>query len=300
MTGPIAVVDVGGTDTKTGIVLPDGGLTEVRSVPTPSAPDAAEEVLRLAAEHVTRARANHPDLTAVGMVVPGIVDDATGTAVYSANLNWRDVPFAELLTRRAGLPAAVGHDVTAAGLAERRLGAGLGVDDLAVLVLGTGVAAALVSGGRAVRGGGYAGEVGHSPVGLAGERCRCGARGCVETLAGGGAITRRYAARTGRAVPGVREVLAAAEAGDPDAAEVWREATDTLALLIAQLAATLAPELVILGGGLARAGTALLDPVADRLGTLLSVPRRPELRLTALGAEAGLRGAGLLAAGERP
>lgn len=290
-SSPVAVVDVGGTDTKTGVTLPDGTLTRTATSPTPRE-DAVAGVVELAAGHVERLR---PEVGALGLVVPGIVDDDAGTAVLSANLGWRDVPFAALLAERTGLPVALGHDVTAAGLAELRQGAARGARDAAVLVLGTGMAAALFSDGRPVRGGGYAGEVGHAPALAGDEACSCGGRGCPETVAGARAILRRYAARSGRTLPGVREVLAAAHGGDEDARAVWAEATDAIALVVAQLAATLAPETVVLGGGLSRAGAALLDPVRDRLGQLLVVHRVPELRLGVLGADAGLVGAGILA-----
>lgn len=292
---PLAVIDVGGTDIKSGVVDADGRLGQVQTTPTPNGEQVVDGILDHAGAHIEATRITHPDLAALGLIVPGIVDDAAGVAVLASNLGWDQVPFRDLLTQRLGLPVAFGHDVTTAGLAEFRLGAATGSEDAAVIVIGTGIASALFSGGRPIRGAGYAGEVGHSPVLPAGPRCACGGIGCLETVAGAGAIARRYAERSRRPVPGARQVLDAALGGDQDAAQVWTEATEALALAIAQLAATLAPEVVVLGGGLSRAGAHLLDPVQEKVDELLTVQRRPTLRLSTLGEHAGLIGAGIIA-----
>ena len=106
---------------------------------------------------------------------------------------------------------------------------------------------------------------------------------------------RRYSERSGQQVPGAREVVALAIAGDPDAAAVWDSALDALAFALAQIASTIAPEAIVIGGGLSRAGAALFDPLASRLDARLSYQRRPRLVPAQLGAEAGLLGAALLA-----
>lgn len=295
-TGPVAVIDVGGTDTKTGVVHPDGSLTDTGTVPTPRGKQIVAGVLALATAHVQQMRTAYPDLSGTGLVVPGIVDDETQVAVLASNMGWDRVPFAALLAERTGLPTALGHDVASAGLAEITYGAAAGATDAAVIVVGTGIAAALFAGGSPIRAAGYAGEIGHSPVVPGGEPCACGGRGCLEAVASAGAIARRYTARSGHQVPGAREVLAAATNGDADARAVWSEAADALALAIAQLAAVLAPQQVVLGGGLSRAGAALLDPVRERLESILTVQRRPHVQLSTLGTWAGLLGAGVLAA----
>src|SRR5699024_7005305 len=140
-----------------------------------------------------------------------------------------------MLSERTGLPARLGHDVSAAGLAEMRLGAAAGAQDAAVIVIGTGIAAALFAGGRPVRSSGYAGEIGHAPVIPDGERCSCGGKGCLEAYASAGAIARRYTARSGIEVPGAQPVLVAAQRGDEAARAVWDEATTALARAIVYL-----------------------------------------------------------------
>jgi glucokinase len=160
--------------------------------------------------------------------------------------------------------------------------------------IGTGIAAALVMDGALRTGGGYAGEIGHVDVGH-GERCGCGATGCLEAVASSAAIARRYSARSGRPVSGAADVVVAVGEGDPVAVGVWDDALDALARGVRVLATLIGPEVVVFGGGLAMAGELLVKPVADRLAALLTFQRMPELRLAELGDEAGSLGAGLLA-----
>jgi glucokinase len=117
----------------------------------------------------------------------------------------------------------------------------------------------------------------------------------VEARASSAAIARRYAQRTGRPVNGAAEVAERVRTGDQDALTVWHEAIDALARGILLVATVLGPEAVVLGGGLALAGDLLTDPLRNRLDGLITFQRRPELRLAALGDEAGCLGAALLA-----
>jgi len=149
--------------------------------------------------------------------------------------------------------------------------------------------------GHAHFAGGYAGEIGHSIVDLAGARCFCGARGCLETVASAGAIARLYQEITGIRPTGAREVLEHARADDPVARKVWDDALDALALSIAQLTAFLAPQAILIGGGLAQAGDALFAPLRERADALLSFHRRPELVPAIIGENAGLIGTALRA-----
>ncbi|QMU77761.1 ROK family protein [Streptacidiphilus sp. PB12-B1b] len=293
----VAGIDVGGTGIKavladrTGQLL--GGATRI-ATPRPG-PDIARRTADAVASllDTLRASATGP-LRAVGVVVPGLVDEARAVGVFSENLGWRDAPFGELLAERLDLPVAFGHDVRAGGLAEARLGAGRGKGDSVFLPIGTGISAALHLDGRPYPAGGYAGEIGHTDVGH-GEPCVCGAAGCLEAIASASAIARRYTRRSGRAVGGAAEVLALRAAGDADAAAVWAEAVSALVTGLAWLAGVLAPRTVIVGGGLAGAGTALLEPLARQLADRLTFQRVPELVPAALGDQAGCRGAALLA-----
>ncbi|MFD7656832.1 ROK family protein [Actinosynnema sp. NPDC059797] len=301
-------MDVGGTETKTALITtadtstntstntsstkagttPPVVVRQRRHATRPTGDAVVEDVAALVAD--LRATTPHP-IDAIGLVVPGIVDEATGTGVYSANLGWRDYPFAKNLEAATNTRVAFGHDVRAGGLAELRLGNARDLRNAVIMPIGTGIAAALVIDGRVTD---APGEVGHVDVGHP-DPCGCGQTGCVEARASSAAIARRYAQRVKAPVNGAAEVAERLRAGDPDAKIVWQEAVDALARGILLVAALLGPEAVVLGGGLALAGPLLTDPLGRRLDELVTFQRRPELRPAALGDEAGCLGAALLA-----
>jgi glucokinase len=304
--GPGAAVlafDVGGTTIKGALVGPDGVARGIVRVPTPPPGAAcagavldtvAQLALKLSALVADGARAGGAvQPAAVGIALPGVVDDVTGRGICSENLGWRDVDFAALARDRFALPVVIAHDVRSAGLAETTVGAARGADSALVVSLGTGIAAAVIVAGRPVVGNGYAGEIGHAVVTRGGEACRCGNQGCLEAIASAGAITRRYNRCTGAHVPGARDVVAAMHAGDRVAAAVWATATEALAFSLAQAVALIVPDVVVLAGGLVGAGDALFVPVRARLAELLAVTPPPPVVKATAGQDAGLLGAAL-------
>ncbi|MFE2763710.1 ROK family protein [Streptomyces halstedii] len=294
----VIALDVGGTGMK-GALL-DRGLKTLRTArtttPRRSGPDAVTAGIATVLRDLDRsAVALGLTVRGAGVVVPGVVDEETRTAVYSANLGWRDLPLAASLEEATGLTVSLGHDVRAGGAAECRVGAAKGVRDACFVPVGTGISAAVFCDGRPVRARGYAGEIGHVVVEPGGEPCSCGARGCLETVASAAAIGRTYSARTGRRVEGAAPVAALLAQGDPDARFVWDRAVEALATALATLTTLLAPETVVLGGGLAEAGDLLMGPLRSSLARRLTFQQRPELVPAALGDMAGCLGAGLAA-----
>jgi len=296
-------VDVGGTGIKAALCDRDCAVLATASRPTPAAegvPAVLAAICDIIDELSGRAEQRRLSVAGIGLILPGVVDPAAGLVRYSANLPWRDLPIAEQIRRRVGRPVAIEHDVRAAGLAEARLGAARDVPDALFLGIGTGIAAASIVGGRPVAGsGGLAGEIGHLPVVAGGEPCGCGRRGCAERYASAAAISRRYQARTGRPASAA-EVIELAATGDPAAGGVFDEALAALSQLLIGCVLLLDPELIVLGGGLALAGDALLDPLADRLRTGLAWraatgrPAAPPLRTARFGDQAGRIGAALV------
>ncbi len=294
----VLAFDIGGTDMKVGIVRGAAGLdgVEVHDVqrhPTPlDGARSAEIICARIVELTAHYREQHPELhiSAVGVTVPGIVDEEAGVGVYSANLGWRNFPFTATLAGALGLPVGFGHDVGMAGEAEFRLGAAVGKKDVLVLVIGTGIAGAVLCDGRRVAGGGYAGEIGHAMV-----PSPDGGLAIMESLGSAGAIARRYTAASGSPVAGARAVLALAGEGDEAAVAVWKDAIDALAFSVAQCVSILGTDTVVLGGGLSMAGPALFEPLAARVDELLTFHRRPEYVHAALGENAGLIGSALKA-----
>lgn len=241
--------------------------------------------------------AEHPELEVgtAAVVVPGIVEEETGTAVYSANLGWRDAPMADLLGRRLGCAIAFGHDVRAAGRAEFAFAPAM-PPDAALITIGTGIAGAVQVEGRMVSAGGYAGELGFLEVAV--DTAEGQFRGPVEHIASAAGIARRYAKRSGRDAVGAREVIETMRAGDAIASAVFAEAADALGAMCAQLVTIAAPSVIVLGGGLSGADE-LIPAVAAAMRARLSFHREPEIRAAGLGPVAGLIGAGLLTRGPR-
>lgn len=293
----VLAVDVGGTSMKAEVLDATSTTLAAAGCPTPRGDgDGALRALGdLCSDLLGRldpAVRAHVDRVAVA--VPGLVDADTGTSVLAANLGWRNTPVAESVSRRTGLPVVLGHDVTSAGLAEWRLGAGRGVDDLLVVVIGTGIAATLVAGGRLLRGGAHqAGEIGHVVVRPDGPVCACGARGCLEAIASARAIADRYEDLSGRPVDGAAGVRALL-GRDACADQVWDDAVDALADGLLTAVTLLAPSRVVLGGGLSQAGPALIAPVRDLMVRRARVVSVPPIVAGDLGSRAGVLGASLL------
>lgn len=292
MTGRVVALDVGGTAMK-GVVLSDGNAVEhFYGWPTPRE-DGPEQVERAVLAAVDELLEKSPDARAVGLVVPGLVDDHSGVAIFSENIGWRDVAFRSLVADRTGLPVGFGHDVRAGGLAERTIGAAQGADDLLFMPIGTGISGAMYIAGHAVDNK-YGGEIGHLDVG-SGEACACGGVGCLETVATGPSIARRYNALTGASVSGAKPVVDRMVEGDPIAARVWQDAIEALSLALTAYVTLLAPELVVVGGGISAAGDLLLVPLREALRNRLVWQPEPRIILAALGENAACLGAGLLA-----
>ena len=294
---PVLAFDVGGTDMKAALIDSSGAIRELERIPTPHDGErTADAVLSTLADAAARFDAAHPDVVpvAAGLLVPGHVDDETGVGIWSENLNWRDVPFRDRFEALIGVPVSFSHDVRGAGEAEHRLGAAAPFSDVVVMAIGTGIAGAIFTGGTLYTGGGMAGEMGHSRV-ADGPACACGGTGCLEAVASAAAIARRYNARTGAAVTGAKEVVERAEAGDVDAAWVWESALDALALDLSHTVALLAPQAIVIAGGLSQAGPALSEPLARRLDAILTFQRRPQLLAASIGENAGVIGAALRA-----
>ncbi|MFD5287785.1 ROK family protein [Streptomyces rochei] len=234
---------------------------------------------------------------AAGVAVPGIVDEEHGTAVYAANLGWRDVPLRALLGERLGsVPVALGHDVRTGGLAEGRIGAGKGADRFLFVPLGTGIAGAIGIDGRVESGAhGFAGEIGHVVVRPGGLPCPCGQRGCLERFASASAVSQAWAEACGDPEADAADCAKAVDSGDPRALAVWQDAVDALADGLVTALTLLDPRVLIIGGGLAEAGETLFSPLRDAVRRRVTFQKLPRIVPAALGDTAGCLGAGLLA-----
>ncbi|MBA3233444.1 MAG: ROK family protein [Propionibacteriales bacterium] len=289
-------VDVGGSTIKAEVVAGLGEVLASVVEPTPSGDAALESVCRLGQHLIDEVEAGSGGrVSRAGLALPGTVDRDCGLGVYSANVGWRHLSFGPPLEAAWGMPVLVDHDVTVAGWAEWQVGAARGCDDVFFVALGTGVAAAIVAGGRLLRGGlSQGGEFGHVVVRPDGPICGCGGRGCVEAVSSATSIARRYAALSGRHVEGAADVLDAM-ADDPVAVAVWDEALAALADGLINVVNILSPTRIVVGGGLAEAGDAVVKPLAGALGDRATIVPAPDIVAAEFGARAALVGAALLA-----
>jgi glucokinase len=297
----VVALDVGGTTIKGGVCDRDAAVVH-RARRGTAARDGTAAVVdgiaafadELAADG--RRRFGPDGVAGIGLAIPGLVDEERGIALMAVNLPWRDLALADTVAERTGLPVVLRHDVRAAAAAEAELGAGRGAGDFLFVAVGTGIGAAIVVGGEPYAGAhGRAGELGHTVVEPDGPPCECGGRGHVEAIASAAAIERAYADAGGADGASAREVAALAGANDPTARAVWDRAVAALAAGLASAAAVLDPALVVVGGGLADAGAALFEPLAAAVAQRVQVGAPPPVVPATLGAEAGCRGAALLA-----
>ncbi len=315
--GPAAIgIDIGGTKLVAATVAADGTVLERHRRATP-ATDAERLVATVAELAETLAPSGSGRLPAasgsgrlpIGIGIAGLVE-ANGTLLYAPNLAVRDLPLAQRVAAATGAPVTVVNDASAAALGEQRAGAAQGHRDVALFTLGTGVGGGLLVGGELVIGAqGFAGELGHLVVAEGGRRCPCGNRGCIEAYASGRAIARiaaerlrdrssRSVLRDERELDG-RSVTDAALAGDELAREVLVEVGAWLGVAAGNVVNALDPQLVLVGGG-AAARTARFVPPAARSALadrVLGGRERsaPPVGLAALGDDAGMIGAALLA-----
>jgi len=249
----------------------------------------------------------------IGIGVPGFVNPEKGISLVAENIpGWKDVRLREILEGELGRPVAVDDCSRAFGRAERWLGGGKQERDFLLLDLGYGIGMAIFLHGELYTGSGHkSGEIGHTVVRLDGPACSCGKRGCLETVASGKGIAREAAEgiRAGRSATlaglthgdaeavTAQDVAVAASMGDAYAAGLLREAGGFIGVALANAVNLLNPSLVVIGGGLASAGSLLLDGLRESLAryTMMGIAEDLRLELSRLGPEASALGCALLA-----
>lgn len=311
-------LDVGGTKLAAGVAGADGRLLSRDEVPA-GAPDGPEAVIQrlieLGDRVVDSSGASPSAIVATGVACGGPLDPVAGIVRDPPNLpGWHDVPLLARLRESLGddlgeRPLYLDNDANAAALGEHRYGAGRGVKHLVYLTISTGIGGGIVVDGRVVGGeNGNAGEIGHMSVAHDGWPCHCGSRGCLEAFCSGTNIAARANARIaagetsrlGEMAPGsvtARDVAEAARVGDPLAVRVWDETTTVLGAGVGNVINLMNPRLVILGGGVTRAGEQLLGPVR-RIALQRAFPYLASVAdvvLAELGPDTGIMGAVALA-----
>lgn len=289
----VVAVDVGGTEIKSALVDSNFSVIATTTAPTPKADSTGAETIKTIAAIVVEF-AKQQSISAVGLVVPGALDEPAGTSRWSGNLQWNNLPIRDLLHAAINIPVAFSHDVRTAAVAEMRNGAAKGARNAIFIPVGTGIAAALIIDGEIRSAEGFAGEIGHIDVNGK-YPCVCGKSGCLEAASSTLAISKAYEAHSGKTGTTTKEIYNLVTAGDAVATQVWNDATAAMARACESLITILAPEVIVFGGGLSNAGETFLKPIRDYLDSTLTFQRKPRLEIARYGAKAGTIGCAMLA-----
>jgi predicted NBD/HSP70 family sugar kinase len=259
-----------------------------------SASDGLDAAVEFVDEVLDEAGVDRGRVIGVGMGLPAPIDRTTG-AVQAASIfpGWVGVDAAAEASARLGMPVEVENDANLGALAELVWGAGRGKSEFAYIKASSGIGAGLISGGRIQHGvGGTAGEIGHTVIAEGGPVCRCGNRGCLETLASLRAIAELLSESRGERISS-RRLLELSVAGDAAAQRLIGDAGRAIGIAVANLCNLLNPQCVIVGGDLSIAGETLLVPMREavRRNAIPSASEDLEIVTGVLGERAELLGA---------
>ncbi|BBY80054.1 ROK family protein [Mycolicibacterium pulveris] len=291
-------IDIGGTKIAVGLVDDDGTLVHKLKSPTP---DGDAETVWAAVEALIgeALAAAGGRVRGVGIGCSGPIDMTTGTVSPINIVEWQRFPLADRVAAVVDAPVRLRGDGLCMALGERWRGAGRAARFMLGMVVSTGVGGGLVLDGAPYGGRtGNAGHVGHVVVDPDGAPCSCGGRGCVETIAAGPRMAQ-WARTQGWDAPvdaDAKELADAATAGDAVALRAFRRGATAVAAMIASVAAVCDLDLVVIGGGVAKSGVLLFDPVREALASYAGLDFLHGLRVlpAELGSEAGLIGAAAL------
>jgi glucokinase len=288
-------VDLGGTKILAGVLDREGRITHETQRPTPVS--STEDLLAGLEETVAEVLAAG-GISAIGVGIPGTIDQRAGRVVVAPNLPLADFDFRDWLRGRFGLPVGIDNDAGAAAIAEWQIGAGSGSRNMIMLTLGTGIGGGLILAGRPYRGSvGAGGELGHIVIEHDGPPCQglCTGRGHLEALASGtaaGKAARQLLGESATAHDLVRE----AQQGNEGAVAALADLGRKLGSGIGSLVNIFNPELVVIGGGFSAAGDLVLEPAREVMRREALEPARDQVQVVpaVLGPEAGLVGAGFV------
>ena len=305
-------IDLGGTNIAVGVVNERYEIIARHSIPTGAerAPEAVIAAMGDAVEEAARkAGVTVQECESIGIGSPGTCDSEAGTVVRAYNLQWFGVPVCRMLHQRFGIPVRVSNDANCAALAEYVAGAGRGTRNMVMITLGTGVGGGIIIEGKIHAGMRTAGaELGHTLLVLNGEPCTCGRRGCWEAYASATALIRQAAA-AGEAHPDSllaaipagemtgKAVFDCADRGDAAAQAVIDQYCVYVAAGMTDLVNALAPEMILLGGGISHQGERILQPIREYVADNCFGQHEgaiPVIQAAQLGNVAGIIGAAAL------
>lgn len=310
-------VDIGGTTIKIAFINADGEIIEKWEIPTDNSNEGNNIIVDIANSIEQKRSAfgvTLEDIKGIGVGAPGPANLETGRIEYATNLSWPDeYPLKKLLEAKINLPVMINNDANCAALGEMWMGAGNGERELVCVTLGTGVGGGIITHGEIVQGiKGAAGEIGHiTSIPNGGVPCNCGKTGCLETIASATGIVRLAMNHIDKAMGEgdqlsalykengkitAKNVFDIARNGDKAAQEIIAEVSFHLGFALANIANTLNPSKIVIGGGVSKAGEVLMTPVASHFKKYAfpNVAKSTALVSATLGNDAGVIGAAWL------
>jgi glucokinase len=286
-------VDLGGTKTLGARIYPNGDVERHHEIATPI--NSQEELLAGIDSLVEQLIDD--DVTALGFGIPSRIDQRSGRAVASVNIPLADLDFRDRMSSRFGLPVGIDNDANAAAIAEWKIGAAQGANDVVMLTLGTGVGGGLILGGKPYRGSTGAGaELGHIVIVHGGRPCSCGGHGHIESYASGHAAKLAATEAFGEETD-ARQLVQLAFKGDETAKALLTDIGEHLGSGLGSIVNLFNPELIVVGGGFAAAWHFIHDPMEQRMREEALPPARDQVKIARaqLGTIAGVVGAGFVA-----
>ena len=306
-------LDVGGTNLSAGVVDEEGRVISHAVLPAGagrSIEEISADMAKVSLMAVESAGLTLRDMASWGIGMPSYVNPQTGLLVHANCFGWRNVPIYQYLEPRIDLPIFIENDANCAVLGETVAGAAKDFQTVVMLTLGTGVGGGIILNGRIYSGAdGLGAELGHTKLFFRGRKCTCGQMGCIDgycsarglketaqEMLTGGTILWDLCHHDIRKLE-ARMVTEAVQLGDQTALEIWDMYLSQLAAAIGNFIAIFRPEAVILGGGVAKAGDLLLNPLREKVQESTFAAAEigiPELRLAQAGNDAGIIGAAML------
>ena len=306
-------IDVGGTNLAVGVVDEQGRILAESSRPTGVGRPYEEIIADMAAcglEAVEKAGLILDEVDRIGVGIPGVANKE-GVVIFCTNMGWHNVPLTQEMQKHINKPVYIDNDATVAALAESVAGVSKDTHSSVFITLGTGVGGGIILGGQPWSGfHGVGSEVGHMMFKSGGDLCTCGNRGCLERYCSATALIRmgrealkEHPESVMMALCGnnpeklnAKNVIDAARQGDAAGVKAFEEYTHYLAQAIATLVSFLDPEVIVIGGGVCKAGDFLLNAITEKVPQYIMFKDLPysRIELARLGSEAGIIGAAML------
>lgn len=307
-------IDVGGTGIQFGAVDSSNRIIHEESIHTRTDIPFEEQVKRIVEcvkSTAAGAGLSVDDIESVGIGIPGIASASTGEIIKCTNMGWNHVPFRTVFRQFLDKPLFIENDANVAALAESVAGVSAGSSSSVFITIGTGIGSGIILNGRIWSGAhGIGGELGHVIFDLDGVPCTCGNKGCLERYCSATALIRMareavvehpdsmILALAGGDSSGIeaKTVFDASKAGDAVAVSVYQRFISYLSQAVASVVNLLDPEIIVLGGGVSKAGSYLLDPILKEYPryVLFNDQPLPPVKIAVLGSEAGIIGAAML------